>query len=155
MLQAWQLKLVPLEDVPTKGNDKLGGKATLSQQTPAKEYGCDLPFKLPAPDRNADDVVLALCAGSGANGAAPADSRSYPSHNACASADDMFRTSKNRSHGGLLTASHTWPLVRTFLADKMFCTSNRSQQVTPGLQRVGFGQQHFLYPWKVTRMCCC
>ncbi|KAL3133984.1 hypothetical protein ABBQ32_008424 [Trebouxia sp. C0010 RCD-2024] len=79
-LRAWQLKLVPLEDVPTKGNDKLGGKATLSQQTPAKEYGCDLPFKLPAPDRNADDVVLALCAGSGANGAAPADSR-QPSGN--------------------------------------------------------------------------
>lgn len=75
MLQAWQLKLLPLEESPIKGHDKLGAKPSAAQQTPAKEYGIDLPFKQPAPDRTAEDVVLALCAGPGANGTAPADNR--------------------------------------------------------------------------------
>lgn len=79
VLQAWQLKLVPLEESLTQGSDKLGAKSSPAQHTPAKEYGCDLPFKQPVPDRTADDVVLALCAGPGANGAAPADKRLYPS----------------------------------------------------------------------------
>lgn len=83
MLQAWQLKLVPPEDAPTKGGDKLGTKHSTAQQTPAREYGCDLPFKQPAPNRSADDVVLALCAGPGANGAAPADNRSHPFTKSC------------------------------------------------------------------------
>ena len=74
-LQAWQLKLLPLEDPPIKGSDKLGAMPSAAQQTPAKEYGCDLPFKQPASNRTAGDVVLALCAGPGANGAAPADNR--------------------------------------------------------------------------------
>ena len=100
MLQAWQLKLVPVEDAPTKGMDRLGAKPTSAQQPPAKEYGCDLAFKLPAPDRSADDVVLALCAGPGPNGAAPADTRSYPSSNAHLVADNMFCISK-RFHGRL------------------------------------------------------
>lgn len=78
LMQAWQLKLVPLEDAPIKASDKLGAKPNAAQQTPAKEYGCDLPFKQPAPDRTADDVVLALCAGPGGNGAAPADNRLHP-----------------------------------------------------------------------------
>ena len=75
MLQAWQLKLVPLEDAPTKGIAKSGAKAVLAHQTPTKEYGLDLPFRIPEPDRTADDVVLALCAGPGTSGAAPADDR--------------------------------------------------------------------------------
>ena len=79
VLQAWQLKLIPLEDAPTQGSDKLGAKPSPAHHTPAKEYGCDLPFNQPAPDRTADDVVLALCAGPGANGAAPADKRLNPS----------------------------------------------------------------------------
>ena len=75
MLQAWQLKLIPLEDVPTKGAAKPGGTAAPAAQTPTKEYGLDLPFRLPEPGRTADDVVLALCAGPGSSGAAPADDR--------------------------------------------------------------------------------
>ena len=67
-----------MEDAPIKSFDKPGAKPTPARQTPAKEYGCDLPFKQPAPDRTADEVVLALCAGPGANGAAPADNRLYP-----------------------------------------------------------------------------
>ena len=47
----------------------------MSQPVPAKEYGIDLPFRLPLPDRSADDVVLALCAGQGGGGAVPADDR--------------------------------------------------------------------------------
>lgn len=83
LLQAWQLKLVPLEDAPTKGSDKSGAKPSPAPQIPAREYGCDLPFKQPAANRTADDVVLALCAGPGANGAAPADNRSHPPTHLC------------------------------------------------------------------------
>ena len=82
LLKAWQLKLAPVEDGPFKGSAKAGSKAAPQQQAPAKEYGADLPFKLPAPDRSADDVVLALCVGQGSNGAVPADDRCcyFPLH---------------------------------------------------------------------------
>lgn len=74
LVQGWQLKLTPLQDGPLKGSSKLGSKVT-SQPVPAKEYGADLPFRLPLPNRSADDVVLALCAGQGGGGAVPADDR--------------------------------------------------------------------------------
>ena len=74
-MQGWQLKLAPVEDEPLKASAKSSSKVAPQQPLLAKEYGADLPFRQPTPDRNADDVVLALCSGHGVNGAAPADDR--------------------------------------------------------------------------------
>lgn len=74
-MQGWQLKLAPVEDGPLKGSAKAGSQAAPHPAPPAKEYGADLPFRLPAADRSADDVVLALCRGQGVNGAAAAEDR--------------------------------------------------------------------------------
>ncbi|KAL0039926.1 hypothetical protein WJX77_011783 [Trebouxia sp. C0004] len=79
-LKGWQLKLVPVEDGPSKALTKAISKAVPQQPLPAKEYGADLPFRQPTPDRSADDVVLALCSGHGVNGAVPADDRHPSGH---------------------------------------------------------------------------
>ena len=71
LLQVWKSDLAPAADAPGNGS----GKGKARQDTPAKEYGADLPFNTAPADRSADDVVLALCAGTAVNGAGPAANR--------------------------------------------------------------------------------
>ena len=75
MLQGWQLKLVPIASAPTKGTGKSAVTPGTQKAAAGKEYGADLPFKMPATNRSADDVVLALCADHSLNDAVPADDR--------------------------------------------------------------------------------
>ena len=74
-VQGLQQQLAPIDDAALKTTGKQTVAPTSQKGATAKEYGADLPFRLPNPDRTADDVVLALCAVQNSNGAAPADDR--------------------------------------------------------------------------------